>query len=149
MATMLATSSSSTTASARPRLFFQSERLASNSSRRCCSWSRSRAAFSNSSFLMADSFSIFQLFDLGFSFSSGGITRPLRRTPEPASSIRSIALSKVAIGDIAGSKASATTSLVGNLHSVVRLIAISQALENLDGFFNSRLINHHRLEAPF
>ena len=52
------------------------------------------AAFSNSSFLMADSFSMrVSSMRASSSFSSGGATRDCRRTLEAASSIRSMALS--------------------------------------------------------
>ncbi len=36
---------------------------------------------------------------------------------------------------------------VGNRHLVVRFVAVAQALENLDGLFDRRLADHHRLEA--
>ena len=69
----------------------------------------------------------------------------------PASSIRSIALSgrcrsdDVAVGEVCGRH----HRLVGDRHPVVGLVAVAQALEDLDGVGKRRLLDLYRLEAAF
>ena len=113
--------------------------------------SRSEAAFSKSCASIAHSFSrrTAAIFSSNSRRSGGAVIRRMR-SRAPASSIRSIALSgrnrsltyrsaSVRRGDQRG---------VGDRDPVVRLVPVAQALEDLDGVRQRRLLHLDRLEAP-
>ena len=56
--------------------------------------------------------------------------------------VRQVAIGEVAVGQVGGCH----ERLVGDAHRVVRLVAIAQSLEDVDGQRNRRLLDLHRLE---
>ena len=151
IATTCAISSSSTLGVSPDTVDCQSARSLSTFSREVASASRSVAACSYSWALIAASFS---LVIRSSSFcavrSSGGAEEWRRRTRLAASSMRSIALSgQVAVGDVADREVrGGVHRVVGDLDLVVLLVALADALEDLDRLLERRLLDHDRLEAP-
>jgi hypothetical protein len=82
---------------------------------------------------------------------SGGAVIRRMRMRDPASSIRSIALSGRNRSEIyrSAKPAGRYQGRIGDRHSVVRLVPVTQSLEDLDGVRNGRLAYLHRLESPF
>ena len=112
--------------------------------------SRSDAAFSKSCASIADSFSRrMPAIRSSNSRRSGGAVIRLIRMRAPASSIRSIALSgQEAVGDVpVGQRRGGHQGGVGDADPVVRLVAVAQTLEDLDGVRQRRLAHLDRLEA--
>ena len=72
------------------------------------------------------------------------------RTREPASSIRSMALSgQVAVLDVAlGELGRGRQRVVGDLAAVMRLVAVAEAAQDEHGLVDRRLVDAHLLEAP-
>ena len=112
--------------------------------------SRSDAAFSKSCASIADSFSRrMPAIRSSNSRRSGGAVIRLIRIRAPASSIRSIALSGRKRSEMyrSASVAAATRARVGDADPVVRLVAVAQTLEDLDGVLQRRLADLDGLEA--
>ena len=116
----------------------------------CFSLSRSAAAFSKSCASIADSLSrrTSAIFSSNSRRSGGAVIRRMR-IREPASSIRSIALSgRKRSRDVAvGQGGRGHQRAVGDRDPVVRLVPVAQALEDLDGVRQRRLGDLDRLEA--